>query len=355
MQQMGLENDQDMLKFIQSRTGAEAGVNRQRGLAFGRDARYQHFCKALDERLRQLMADNPNQESFPAVDLAAGAAVYTVQYALRYRPPFLRASLEWYPTDWEGKEDAAGCGPLSKETRPAIEFMAKEAQADYPLFQDAKGGPVYPNDKVVLDGLSRAEFNGLRGKIIGKDEKKQGRFAVQIDKQNNSLSFQSSNISKIDCPENECRDVERSSLRALSSTENNEDQDFYRGLLERSCRVDILNHKTWQNLAAVYGKCALTICTSFLSCMGYRDPDAWQGVLELASKLLITGGYLLTYDTDKWGGYSNVPVMEEYVSSKNLGLILDERSEPIAYDDSEGRMFLLVWKKVDTDGSDSSA
>ena len=37
-------------------------------------------------------------------------------------------------------------------------------------------------------------------------------------------------------------------------------------------------------------------CTNLLTCLGYRDPTAWQDTMQLAADLLHVDGYLLQYD-----------------------------------------------------------
>jgi hypothetical protein len=319
-------------------------IKGQRNLA---TKEYPHFCQALDDRLRAFFQSKPaNVKVFPAVDLSAGTAVYTCQYALRYRPPEFCATLRWYPSDWTGSGEYS---PLDKETRAAIRIMAKEADTeDVVLFSDPQGAAVFPQDEVFLEGLSRAEYNGLKGIVLHHDAKSPGRFAVQLEltaaQKRKNISLKAENLFRMGSPENGPT-LERTNRRQLSI--RGEAKAFYNGLLERACELDLQQHDTWSNVQEIYGRCALVTATSILTCMGHRAPLVWQDSLEIASRLLMPGGILMQYDTVNWGDYGDVRTMLNYSVTKSLGLILEERSEPIHFDDDDGSMILLVWIKVD--------
>lgn len=353
---------EELLAIGPRRNTPRGQIDQQRYLAFGpegKDGLYFHYTKALDARLKAFFAANPDESTFPAVDLASGSALIPVMFGLRYRQPLYPASLQWYVSEWDD------LGPVERQsrmdsqhlnlydsykcfleclTRPAIQIMADEAVADSPLFTDVNNTVVYPKDRVVLLGLSTKEFNGLRGIMLGRDTKAQGRFLVQLDKRDKPLSFKGENVRTREVQKE--LSIELKSQRDLVS--KGENGVFFDGLLERACEIDVQKHETWANVSSQYGKCALVTCTIFLNCMGYRGPLAWQDVLELASKLLAVGGFLLTYDPEKWGGYANVPIMEAYVATKSLGLQLEQRNVPTAWDTNDGRMFLLVWKRVNS-------
>jgi hypothetical protein len=329
-------------KMMNHRLTPQGLIDHQRLMALGTDGGkgglYYHFVHALDSRLKAFFAENPTEKKFPAVDLASGAAVYPVMLGFRYLQPVYPATLQWYPTEWGGD----GRSYLETETRPAIKILAKEVADAYPLFKDGNGHVVQPKDMVSLDGLSMKELNGLRGIIAGKDPESKGHYVVQVEDQDKPLSLKAENLCTLETMGS--RGLEHMSQKILIL--KRQDKAFFDALLARTREVDVLNHETWSNVAGQYGKCALVTCTILLNSMGYRAPQAWQNVLELASTLLRPGGLLLTYDTEKWGGYANTPEMEAYIKTNALGLVLDERSEPTSWDDDDGRMFLLIWKKV---------
>eukprot|EP00392_Amoebophrya_sp_AT5.2_P003070 g3075.t1 len=95
------------------------------------------------------------------------------------------------------------------------------------------------------------------------------------------------------------------------------------------------------------GSCMLVTAICLLMQVGCMDPFLWEDVLQIADKVLLPGGVLLQYDTEKWGGFADRTRMEGYVKKKGLALEFVERSEPVDYrDDPDGRMFTLVWKKL---------
>jgi len=123
--------------------------------------------------------------------------------------------------------------------------------------------------------------------------------------------------------------------------------------------VDIKNPSTWncvlgaasadaeaQHSLNIAGQCCLVTCICLLIQKGYAVPLMWQDVMQLASQLLAPGGFLLMYDTEKWGQFAKISAMEAFVSSKSLALEFVEKSEPIDYvDDPDGRMFTVVFRK----------
>lgn len=337
----GMDNIEDFMADLKHRASAEGRIEHQRNMAFGRNnGRLIHFTNALDERLEALINEQKKKDGkksvFPAVDLASGAGFFVEQLALKYHP-----WIEWYPTEW--RADAEDQGPLDRETRAGLKHLFKEAKKeDTPLFPDSSGNFVFPNQIVKLTGLSKTEFNGLKGKVLNVDPHARDRFGVLVENREKPISLKGSNLLWVDVPEN-CLTLQLVMRRTLVC--NGEADAFYNGLLERSCEVDLLNRETWNNVSTIEGRCAVVTATSILTCMGYREPLVWKDTMTLASKLLASNGILLQYDTEMYGGFANVDTMEAFVRSGNLGLKLEERSEPVRYDDECGRMFLLVWRK----------
>jgi len=332
---------EDFKKEMARRVSAEGRIKHQRNLAFGNNGRYGSYTNALDDRLNALIEERKKAGGtapFSAVDLASGGGFFVEQFSLRYY-----SGIEWHPTERVAGEDDGGI--LEKETRAGLRFLAKEAkEVDNVLFTDTNGNPVLPEDLVVLQGLTRTEFNGLRGVVVHKDSKNEGRFAVIVENHGRDpMSFKGTNLIMMGSPPHSVT-LEHSRKRALVG--NGESDDFYNGLLERSCEVDFLIRETWNNVAHLNGKCLVVTATSILTCMGYREPLVWQEIMTLASQLLAPKGLLLQYDTEKWGDFANVEVMKAYVDANSLGLKLEDRSEPVYFDDEEGRMFLLLWQKM---------
>ena len=121
--------------------------------------------------------------------------------------------------------------------------------------------------------------------------------------------------------------------------------EFYQGLLDRSCEIDILKHETWSNVEELNGRCALVTCTSLLKCLGYRNPTAWKDTMQLASRLLHTDGYLLQLDPSDCDDYGKIPAMEEFANSESLGLRLEQASEDIPWGEASP-MKIIIWQKI---------
>jgi hypothetical protein len=316
---------------------------------------YPIFTEGLDPYMRQFFADRaataataatataiarqPSEEqsiSFPAVDLGAGSAYYTVQWALRYRAPSFEGSptttfmLEWYPTDIEDI--------LKQSTRPCLQYMKDEAAKCAFLGMDRNDSPLYPNNRIILQGLSNETYNGNEGSVLRRDPSSQGRYAIKLDGTDNSsqpMSFKRTNLVKKDFPENAVASLEEAH-RQLLSIEQGMDAAVYDGLLERSCELDVLQRETWSTLVEkLRGTCALVTCTSLLSAIGYREPDAWKNVMDIATSLLISGGFLMQYDRTNEGHFGHVSVMERYATP--LGLTLKNKV-------GSSRQTFLLWQ-----------
>ena len=307
---------------------------------------YQVFSKALDDPIKKLFLEmtagnnssddgkvNNTRTSFPAVDLAAGSAYFTSQWALRYREPLCAGSLEWYPTD---TNDA-----VEKFTRPCLTYLAEEAEQHSFLCADRHGDAVFRQDRIILEGLKTVEYNGQEGVLLHKDPKIAGRYAVRLDRKAKPMSFKAANfvVRKGGPGGNEdttSRTTEEQNRRLLSS-QNYLERDLFRGLLERSCDLDLLKRETWSELLEkLNGQCALVTCTNLLTEIGHREPTVWKTVMEVASKLLFSGGFLLQGDADGWGQFGNVQIMEEH--AKLLGLTLHTQVKLNAW-------ALVLWKK----------
>jgi len=237
---------------------------------------YSVVTKALDDPIKEFLASNNReansncrQRVFPAVDFAAGSAYFTHQLALRYREPLCDRSLEWYPTDTTDG--------LEKFTRPCLKYLAKEAESF--LCTDRNGGAVFPRQRVELQGLKNDDYNGQEGVVLHKDPKTVGRYAIQLDSKAKPISFKADNFVRTDISDH--------------SSTNNGNRFLVEGLRERSCNVDVLKRETWSDvLEKLAGQCALVTCTNLLTEIGHREPTAWKTVMELASELLVSGGYL---------------------------------------------------------------
>ena len=173
----------------------------------------------------------------PAVDLAAGASLYTFEFAKRFK------RLEWYATD----QDAA-----FRQTQGALDILLKHHAAEL-LFSDADGVPVRADDEVTLSGLSNAEYNGLTGTVLRAAEK-EGRFAVKVSGRPKEMSFKGVNLKRKDAT------VPYSTIQT-DPEECARGKAVLPGLIERACVVDIDVQATWSSLEPVMGSCAVVVCT----------------------------------------------------------------------------------------------
>jgi hypothetical protein len=289
---------------------------------------YPNFFRALDSRMKDFYLQNTNsgQTHFPAVDLAAGEAVSTLLYALRYRKPNFDATLDWYPTEWKGKQDDVN--PLDDELRVSLKLMQTKADEENYLFTDSNGKQVFRKDKVVMQGLKhQTKFNGITGSVRNPDPYDEDRFGVKVVEEEQLLSIKKEHLTRAG---------------------GGERSGFFKDLLDRSCEINMLEHDTWDNLNEIYGKTALVSCTYLICSVGEETPNIWQDTLELASKLLLPGGYLIQYDTVKYGGYGDENVMQKYIAKNQLGLEMEIRSEPVEDGANHGTIFMILWRKVTT-------
>jgi len=140
----------------------------------------------MDKPLKALIRKQKNSSPFPAMDLGSGATFYVEQFALHY------PKMKWYTTEWLA-DDQDGGGVLERETRAGLCLLSKEAKESL-LLTDKNGCTIFWNDSLELHGLTRAEFNGLKGKITRKDSSTKGRYAVELENHNGPMSFKGTNI-----------------------------------------------------------------------------------------------------------------------------------------------------------------
>lgn len=283
---------------------------------------YPLFTGALDEPMKKFFTGKNASLSFPAVDLGTGGAIYCSQFAFRYRTPFLGGMLHWYPTD-----------VTLSEARVCLQYMTRERDERPFLFWDRDGQAVFAGDIVELIDLPRYEFNGREAVVSNSDSKYQGRFTVQLDKQ--SFRLKPENMLKTDAPENHPA-LSLEELQQQNLSPQGGDKDVINALLERLTKVDIINKETWNRIEYLNSKCALVTCMNILSDLG-ESSHGWKNTLELASRLLTRGGYLLQYD-ECLHKYGNVRVMEEYIASKSLRLQLCNQA--VGSD-----TILLLWRR----------
>lgn len=135
------------------------------------------------------------------------------------------------------------------------------------------------------------------------------------------------------------------------------------GLLERCCNVDVLKPTTWSNVKSIEGTCALVTCTNLsLTATATKilqqqknqkgdEPPSWLDcLLELASKLLMPGGYLVVWDVYEkkdGGGYGDIEAMMKTIKTKNLPLALATYSYPTVPSGKTEPMVMMAWKKED--------
>ena len=310
-----------------------------------RELTFEHNCferslPLLERALTPLLNSREN-ESYPAVDLAAGSCVYTVAWAQHFRQPRFKSSLEWYPTDYSGRSEFSErpperCGgPIENDLRKTLRFLANNSD---PLFADTNGMAVYPGDSIRLEGLKSQQYNGLHGVVVGPDPQVDGRYEVQLgnDMKWKSCSFKSSNMKRA----SEWMGSDKGTKFEEASEYTEDRKRLLYGMLGRSCEVDILSDSTWNNLADIHGKCALVTCTNLLCCLGYRNPDAWKDCLRIASRLLRSGGFYMAED-DVVGDFGDAERMEEFVQSNQLRLKIS-----MATITEDGESVKMVWEKI---------
>ena len=313
-------------------------VERQQELAYdppgntdpsqaGRANVYMHWIGKYVKRLPNYAVEDGKRELHNAVDLAAGAGVYTCWLEVAFNK-----YLEWTPTEMEDPEAIGNmltCGyPL---LMAAIEYQRDDAeQIEQPnsvgaLFADAGGLPVRAGDLVQLNGLQSAGFNGKLGRI--NQRRANGRFAVCLEESGEEKAFKSCNLLRVFESQGSMEDSEKAKLAEDVNTLHQ--WHVLDRLAARVCHLDITNRATWTNASHLHGTCMVVTCTSLLTQVGYREPKMWQDTLELGALLLAPGGFIFQYDGDKHGGYGNVETMEAFIASKQLNLVFEERSELI--------------------------
>jgi hypothetical protein len=270
----------------------------------------------------------------PAVDLASGRGVATIQLAAAFYK-----ELEFYPSDYQGS-DGPDAAPVDVETRKSLQYHLDSSTVSEPLFSDSAGNdePVFQDDFVELHGLTAVQFNGQPGLIRGLDTQTEGRFAVELS--DGRKSFKKENIKFAGC-----LSLGDAHLRILKL--QHKVQDFFKGLLERTRQIDILQHDTWSNLEELNNRCGLVTCMNVLSCLGYRDPTAWHDILELSSTLLQVGGLLFQFDASGYAGFGDNSAMNEFVTQRKLPLELVENN--ICED--MPAFITVIWRRTDSDTS----
>lgn len=267
--------------------------------------------------LTEACAPYKHNGTMPAVDIGSGTAVYTLELSSHFK------DLEFWPTEVvNAGSDSTG----THQTRKALSIMMDEAAERAPLFDDATGSTVRVQDEVILHGLQRAEFNGRKGVALCRRD--DGRIGVQLgSKRADSKAFKEQNLS----------------LGKSNSHDPLEDAMFDEwrttlipGLRERVREVNVVERRTWKNVEHLFGRCALVMCTSLLTQVGYREPFMWRDVLQLASELLAPGGTCFLYDTEKHGDFGDVEQMSAYIAQHSLKLTFYLRWHPIFYNDDEG-------------------
>ena len=310
-------------------------IQRQEELAFGESddpslaGRGPVYVNWIGPYLRRLPTTKYPGElvaaSHPAVDLAAGAAVYTCLFAHAFR-----AFLEWYPSELEDPEAPPESGVLSGHTltKAAVEYQRDDPQkvkaqpkSIGALFVDIKGMPVRAGDQVQLHGLKANELNGKIGTVTKAGHN--GRIAVQLDGSEEEKAYKHSNLMYVLPEEFDSKAIER----LQKDLEKVRLWHIIDRLATRVCHLDIMQRSTWANVSHLHGKCGIVTCMSLLTQVGYREPLIWQDTLQLASLLLAPGGFVFLYDGDAYGQYGNAEVMEAFVAERRLELILEERKE----------------------------
>lgn len=322
---------EDFLAMMKAEKKPQARILSSRDLTF-ESGDYERSLEHLEAFMTPLL-NSSEEETYPAVDLASGSCTYTVAWAHHFRRTQFKSSLEWYPTEWRG--GTTGNNPLEIDLRQTLHFLANHVE---PLFPDKNGKAIFVGDSIKLDGLRRKDYNGIHGVVVGPDPREEDRFAVQLGKAKKwkCCSFKKSNIVRADNLLGSEDGIEFEEAHEYAS----ERSRFLRGLIDRSCELDMLDKQSWGNLKHIQGKCALITCANFITCVGYRNPDAWKDCLVLAELFLRPGGVFMAYDA-KTGGFGNLEEMHAFTKSIALHL------EPaMAFESSCGKMARIFWLKV---------
>lgn len=188
--------------------------------------------------------------------------------------------------------------------------------------------------------MKAVQFNGKPGYILGPDANAQGRFAIQLSLDpKDCKSFKQENITYLG--DTTMHDAMLRHLRI-----EHKDEEFFQGLLERTRMLDILKHETWSNVEDLRTRCALVTCTSLLTCLGYRDPSAWQDTMQLAAELLRVDGYLLQYDAIGYADFGDDDVMQSFANDKSLGLELIASSIKGTHTNIGSERKVMIWQKL---------
>lgn len=323
-------------------------IARERRFLWGRagvPGQFAVITRVLDGRLRAFFRTHRGG-GFPAVDLASGAATYPVAYSQHFAPPRFLGHLSFYPTEHEGGFAENPCAFMIDCLYCMIDEVRGKPGAGF-MFSDGQGTAVFQGERVRLGGLLTTRYNGCLGTVTGEtDPTDDTRFAVTVEGGTRSLSLK---------PHNLTRAADHNPTRGMSTRQATHGRGSASGVIaelgSRAEVIDLRNHSTWKNLAAVTGACALVTCTSLLTQVGPSRADLWKDSMKLASQLLTHGGYFLQYDTDKYGDFGDTEVMSRFAQSESLDLVLDHCSEPIEYSghgcrEQWGRLLLLVWQKV---------
>jgi hypothetical protein len=197
------------------------------------------------------------------------------------------------------------------------------------LCTDRNGDNLYADNQVLLQGLRNEQYNGRLGMVLHPDPKVMGRYAVQMLDEDVTSSTSASPMS-----------FKAVNFVLVGPGEDNK-EPIIKGLLERTCPLNILQRDTWSTLLqTLRGQCALVTCTNLLSEIGHSDPMAWKQVMEVASQLLQSGGLLMHGDADGWGlGFGSMPIMMEYAESVGLKGHTELKMEGEAWT-------LVLWEKI---------
>ena len=324
---------------MKARQTPQGIIRSNRGLIM-EDGCYERSLPLLERSLAPLLNSN-EEDTYPAVDLAAGSCVYTVAWAQHFRKPRYKSSLQWYPTDYKGQihpsdgNTEGDGGPIETDLRMTLRFLSENSD---PLFADKNGIAIFAGDSIRLEGLRSQQYNGLHGVVVGADPQVEGRYAVQLGDDMNwkSCSFKVVNIRRA----NDLMGSEEGVKLEEAKEYATDRERLLAGMLDRSCELDILKESTWSNVTPIYGKCALVTCTNLLSCLGYRNPEAWKDCLMIAARLLRPGGIFMAED-DTVDDFGNYEAMQEFIHRNQLDLDLT-----LATVTDDGSSAKLVWKKA---------